>query len=83
MEDLERAARIGAITGANLKLMKFGGPLRAVEIGARARALGLPLMCGGMVETRVGMTAADLLQAIDLVTATSPEVAKAEMRKSV
>jgi transitional endoplasmic reticulum ATPase len=31
----------------------------------------------------VSMTAADLLQAIDLVTSTSPEVAKAEMRKSL
>ena len=63
MEDLERAHAASAITGANLKLMKFGGPLRAVEIGARARALGLPLMCGGMVETRVGMTASAHLAA--------------------
>lgn len=57
MADLERAHRHRALTGANLKLMKFGGPLRSFEIGLRAQALGLPLMCGGMVETRVGMTA--------------------------
>lgn len=47
----------GAAQGINLKLSKLGGPLRALALGERARAAGLTLMCGGMVETRLGMTA--------------------------
>jgi L-alanine-DL-glutamate epimerase-like enolase superfamily enzyme len=44
--------------GVNLKLAKSGGPLAAYAMGRLARAHGLKLMVGGMVETRLGMTAA-------------------------
>jgi L-alanine-DL-glutamate epimerase-like enolase superfamily enzyme len=44
--------------GVNLKLAKSGGLLPCLAIGQAARAAGLRLMVGGMVETRLGMTAA-------------------------
>jgi L-alanine-DL-glutamate epimerase-like enolase superfamily enzyme len=44
--------------GVNLKLAKSGGLLACLAIGTAARAAGLQLMVGGMVETRLGMTAA-------------------------
>ena len=44
--------------GVNLKLAKSGGLLACLEIGIAARAAGLRIMVGGMVETRLGMTAA-------------------------
>jgi L-alanine-DL-glutamate epimerase-like enolase superfamily enzyme len=37
--------------------VKVGGVARAIAIGRRAKELGLRVMVGGMVETRVGMTA--------------------------
>ena len=57
LDDLETVAREGAAHAANLKLVKMGGPLEALAIGRRARALGLGLMAGAMVETRLGLTA--------------------------
>ena len=44
--------------GVNLKLAKLGGALVAVRMGRAAQAAGLQVMAGGMVETRLGMTAA-------------------------
>jgi L-alanine-DL-glutamate epimerase-like enolase superfamily enzyme len=61
--DLERVLRAKAADGVNLKIAKSGGLLRAREVGALARAHGMPLMVGGMVETRLGMTAATHLAA--------------------
>ena len=58
LPDLERVAHAEAADGVNLKLAKSGGPLAALAIGRAAQARGLRLMCGGMVETRLGMTAA-------------------------
>jgi L-alanine-DL-glutamate epimerase-like enolase superfamily enzyme len=43
--------------GVNLKIAKMGGLLTAYRIGVEAKAHGLKLMAGGMVETRLGMTA--------------------------
>lgn len=43
--------------GVNLKLVKSGGPLACLAIGQRAREFGLSVMTGGMVESRLGMTA--------------------------
>jgi L-alanine-DL-glutamate epimerase-like enolase superfamily enzyme len=57
LEDLERLVATQAAHGVNLKLAKSGGMLRALELGRRARAHGLRVMCGGMVETRLGMSA--------------------------
>ncbi len=53
--DLLIAAR--AAHGVNLKLVKSGGPCAAYALGRAVRRAGLSLMCGGMVETRLGMTA--------------------------
>jgi L-alanine-DL-glutamate epimerase-like enolase superfamily enzyme len=57
LADLERVIASAAANGVNLKLVKSGGLLAARAIGERARAAGLSVMCGGMVETRLGMTA--------------------------
>jgi len=45
-------------SGLNLKVAKMGGVLRAFAAGRAAREAGLKVMVGGMVETRLGMTAA-------------------------
>lgn len=58
LADLERVLAAKAADGVNLKLAKSGGPLTAFAIGRAALAAGLDLMVGGMVETRLGMTAA-------------------------
>jgi L-alanine-DL-glutamate epimerase-like enolase superfamily enzyme len=55
--DLDVLLSRSAAHGVNLKLAKSGGLLRALELGRAARAHGLQVMCGGMVETRLGMTA--------------------------
>jgi L-alanine-DL-glutamate epimerase-like enolase superfamily enzyme len=55
--DLDRLLASNAAHGVNLKLAKSGGLLRALELGRAARAHGLRVMCGGMVETRLGMSA--------------------------
>ena len=56
-EDLDRLLAARAAHAINLKLVKLGGPLAAVALGRRARAAGLRLMAGAMVETRVGLLA--------------------------
>ncbi len=58
LADLERVAEAKAATGVNLKIAKSGGLLAARAIGLAAQARGWPLMVGGMVESRLGMTAA-------------------------
>jgi L-alanine-DL-glutamate epimerase-like enolase superfamily enzyme len=57
---LERRGRIG---GINLKVVKLGGILEALALGRRAQDAGLRVMVGGMVETRLGMSAAACLAA--------------------
>ncbi|HVU52286.1 MAG TPA: enolase C-terminal domain-like protein, partial [Polyangia bacterium] len=54
-DDLERLVAARAAHGVNLKLVKHGGPVAAVALGREARRLGLRLMAGAMVETRVGI----------------------------
>jgi L-alanine-DL-glutamate epimerase-like enolase superfamily enzyme len=56
--DVARLVAARAADGVNLKIAKSGGPLAALAIGRAAQAAGLRVMCGGMVETRLGMTAA-------------------------
>ncbi len=55
LRDLVEGRYAGAV---NLKLAKLGGVLVAVRMGLAAQAAGLAVMAGGMVETRLGMTAA-------------------------
>jgi L-alanine-DL-glutamate epimerase-like enolase superfamily enzyme len=58
LADLHRLLGARAASGVNLKLGKLGGPIAALLLGRRARAAGLALMAGAMVETRVGLLAA-------------------------
>jgi L-Ala-D/L-Glu epimerase len=58
VEDVAVLALRRCADGVNLKLAKSGGPLAALAIGRAAQAAGLQVMMGGMVETRLGMTAA-------------------------
>jgi L-alanine-DL-glutamate epimerase-like enolase superfamily enzyme len=51
------------VGGVNLKIAKSGGLLAARAIGLEAKRRGLKVMMGGMVETRLGMTAAAHLAA--------------------
>src|SRR5262249_30642654 len=57
--DLDRL-RVG---GVNLKIAKSGGLRAARAVGLEAKRRGLMVMVGGMVETRLGMTAAAHLAA--------------------
>jgi L-alanine-DL-glutamate epimerase-like enolase superfamily enzyme len=56
-------ARRGGIGGVNLKVVKLGGILEALALGRRAQDAGLLVMVGGMVETRLGMSAGACLAA--------------------
>jgi L-alanine-DL-glutamate epimerase-like enolase superfamily enzyme len=58
IEDFLRVIKAKAADGVNLKLAKSGGLLGALVIGREAKRRGMSVMCGGMVETRLGMTAA-------------------------
>ncbi|MFO0609747.1 MAG: enolase C-terminal domain-like protein [Polyangiales bacterium] len=57
LDDLARVAERGAAGGVNLKLVK-SGVRGSLAIGRRAKAMGLKLMFGAMVETRLGIAAA-------------------------
>jgi L-alanine-DL-glutamate epimerase-like enolase superfamily enzyme len=57
-EDLRELIAQRYADGVNLKLAKVGSVLGAHRMGLDARAAGLVRMTGGMVETRLGMTAA-------------------------
>ena len=52
------AAHAGLVDGVVIKLMKTGGLREAVRAIHTARALGMQVMLGCMVETSVGVTAA-------------------------
>jgi len=60
--DLPRLA--GAFHGINLKLMKSGGILEGLKMIHVARALGLKVMIGCMIESSLGITAAAHLGAL-------------------
>jgi o-succinylbenzoate synthase len=55
LADLDAIVAHRLARGVNLKLAKHGGLLAALELGRRARAAGLSVMCGAMVETRLGL----------------------------
>jgi L-Ala-D/L-Glu epimerase len=63
VKDFERLVQDKAADGVNLKIAKSGSFLRARAIGLAAREKNMPIMVGGMVETRLGMTAAAHLAA--------------------
>lgn len=60
LEDLDAVHGLG---GVNLKIAKSGGLLAARAIGLEAKRRGMKVMVGGMVETKLGMTAAAHLAA--------------------
>lgn len=49
---------VGAVDGVNIKLAKCGGLREALRMIAAARAFGLRVMMGCMIETSLGITAA-------------------------
>jgi L-alanine-DL-glutamate epimerase-like enolase superfamily enzyme len=51
-------ALAGAVDGINIKLAKCGGLREALRMIATARAHGMSVMCGCMVESSLGITAA-------------------------
>lgn len=58
--DLDRLAQAGAADVVNLKIMK-SGLVGAFELAVAARSHGFDLMIGGMVETRLAMSASACL----------------------
>ncbi len=48
----------GVVDGINIKLAKCGGPREAIKMAAVARAHGMLVMMGCMIETSVGITTA-------------------------
>ena len=70
-EDVEKC--VGHFHGINIKLMKCGGLTPALRMIAKARELGLQVMCGCMIETTVGVSAiAQLLPQLDYVDMDGP-----------
>lgn len=57
-EDAAEIGRQGACKLINIKVCKAGGLLRSSQIADVAKAHGMRCMMGGMVETRLGVTAA-------------------------
>ena len=58
LRDLHVLLALRYADGVNLKLAKTGRLGECIQIGREARRAGLLVMVGGMVETRLGMTAA-------------------------
>jgi L-alanine-DL-glutamate epimerase-like enolase superfamily enzyme len=56
LEDVSPCSR--SFDGINIKLMKCGGPTEAIQMIHAARALGLQVMLGCMIETSLGISAA-------------------------
>lgn len=56
-DDLRRVIAARAASAINVKLAKTGSLVLGRQLAARARAEGLAVMCGAMVETRLGLTA--------------------------
>ncbi len=68
--DIPRIAQAGAADGINIKLAKCGSLREALRMVATARAHGLLVMVGCMIESSLGITAAahvaPLVDAVDL-----------------
>lgn len=72
LADVEALARVG-VRGINLKLMKLGGLGPGLAVVERARALGMSVMLGCMIETSLGATAmAHLMGLADWLDLDSP-----------
>ena len=53
-EDVLHCARTGAADMVNIKVLKSGGPLAALEMAAVCAAANLPVVIGSMVESGIG-----------------------------
>lgn len=53
-DDARRAIELGAVDIINIKVGRLGGHTEARAVHDRARAAGLPVWCGGMLETGIG-----------------------------
>ena len=53
----ETALALGACSVINIKAARVGGYLEALRVNDRCRARGVPVWCGGMLETGVGRAA--------------------------
>ncbi|MBX6350023.1 MAG: o-succinylbenzoate synthase [Clostridia bacterium] len=53
-EDAEKAIAIGACRVVNVKIGRVGGLERSLELHDVCRAAGVPVWCGGMLETGIG-----------------------------
>lgn len=73
--DLQRLLKLGGVSGINIKTAKLG-LLRAWDLLVAARAAGLRVMIGGMVETELSMTTSACLAAgvggVDFVDLDTP-----------
>ncbi len=58
IEELVHCYKLDALDGVNIKLMKSGGVTLSYELGRVAHMLGLRVMVGCMLETKVAITAA-------------------------
>ncbi|ADD08019.1 dipeptide epimerase [Candidatus Aciduliprofundum boonei] len=56
-DSLDVLRLIGKVDGINIKLMKSGGIYEAMKMASIARAAGMKIMVGCMIETKVGITA--------------------------
>ena len=54
IEDVERALELGACRNVNLKPGRVGGVRQSLEVRRICAAAGVPLWCGGMLESGVG-----------------------------
>lgn len=59
------AIRLGAAGAINIKIPRMGGPVDSRRLAAIARRLGIPVFCGGMLETGVGRAHNMALAALD------------------
>jgi O-succinylbenzoate synthase len=53
-EDGRRAAEIGACRIVNIKQARVGGPSEAIRLHDACRDAGMPVWCGGLLETGIG-----------------------------
>jgi O-succinylbenzoate synthase len=54
LADAKRAIRLGACGVINIKVGRVGGPTEAIRIHDACRAAGIPVWCGGMLESGIG-----------------------------
>jgi o-succinylbenzoate synthase len=63
--ELEAAIRLGSLDAVNVKPARVGGLVPTLDIVGRAAGQGLPVFCGGMLETGVGRAYALAVAALD------------------